>query len=226
MHIFCPECGKHIDVSLEELENQEGHLVCPQCLASIDVDVNLFNGSSQQSTMDVSETTVDEEKGDSDDTLDDSLPPEIPKQTIPPAPPVPKRPPEIPQQPPHIDDVMRYCKQCGAFLREGANFCPRCGKYVRVIPPSFKQQQATTRTVTPPSPPTQTLNQSHYKPPTTVPLPQRNTYSRNSSRNSNKKGSSSKFSIFTLGGCLTFTLVVVALFFIIYVVLAYTSFWS
>ncbi|MBR5030517.1 MAG: zinc ribbon domain-containing protein [Muribaculaceae bacterium] len=224
MHIFCPECGKHIDVSLEELENQEGHLVCPQCLASIDVDVNLFNGNSPQSSTDVSETTIDV-SNDNNDSQENLLPPELPKQTMPPAPPVSKKPPEPPQQPPHIDDVMRYCKQCGAFLKEGANFCPRCGKYVRVIPPSFKQQ-ATTRTVTPPSHPRQTLNQSPYKPPTTVPLPQRNTYSRNSSRNNNKKNSGSKFSIFTLGGCLTFTLVTVALFFIIYIVLAYTNFWS
>ena len=38
MHIFCPNCGKHIDVSIKEIERLEGHYLCPQCLVDIDLE--------------------------------------------------------------------------------------------------------------------------------------------------------------------------------------------
>ena len=56
MHIFCPNCGKHIDVSIQEIEKLEGHYVCPQCLIEIDLegfeqnaaDFDYFDDEAQQ----------------------------------------------------------------------------------------------------------------------------------------------------------------------------------
>lgn len=170
MHIFCTECGKHIDVSLDELENQEGHLVCPQCLAEIDVDVDLFKSSTTAEPM--------------SDNTSNAMPPPPPvgsnksaTVTVPPPPPVTTSrpamvPPPIPKPPAHVDDVMRYCKHCGAFLREGVNFCPKCGKFVRVTPPTYKpalspaqKAAAELRAATPPVKRIPANKQSNYKPP-------------------------------------------------------------
>lgn len=247
MHIFCTECGKHIDVSLEELENQEGHLVCPQCLAEIDVDDDLFKTttpSEYNSDSIGNNDDIDTHQHMSSNNVDASLPP-IP-DIKPSADAIPVIPAPAPvsaaQQQPHVDDVMRVCRFCGAFLREGVNFCPRCGKYVRVAPPAYKPQNspaqqmaAKLRASTPPVRRTPPNKQSTYKPiqeppyqtpPVKQPLRDisnsstaysaRNSASRN---NSSKKKSSKKFSILSIGGCLTLTVVVVALFFILYIVI-------
>lgn len=171
MHIFCTECGKHIDVSLDELENQEGHLVCPQCLAEIDVDVDLFKSS----------TTTEPTSGSTSNVMPPPPPVTANKPANvaagPPPPPITANkpaivPPPVPQRPMHVDDVMRYCKNCGAFLREGVNFCPKCGKYVRVAPPSYRpsltpaqQAAAELRASTPPVHRIPANKQSTYKPP-------------------------------------------------------------
>lgn len=241
MHIFCTECGKHIDVSLEELENQRGHLVCPQCLAEIDVDVDLFNGNSPVMPGD-----------DDDDTTVTSEQQAPPNHTTPP--PVPPTPPTgntqkhdiaaSPAQPPHIDDVMRYCKHCGAFLREGVNFCPKCGKYVRITaPPNYnpqmtaaQQQAARLRASTPPAhrtPPNKKSSYNQPQQPNYQASPVKQQRTPNSSRNSvgqrtysGKKSNGtkpSKFSIHSLGGCLIVTIVAVALFFIIYIIIGVTT---
>ena len=233
MHIFCPECGKHIDVSLEELENQEGHLVCPQCLAEIDVDQNLFNGKA-------TDVLTNDEKPATPSPQPPSLP-------TPPA--LPSTPPPIstqqakqpqtstpPAQPPHIDDVLRYCKHCGAFLREGVNFCPKCGKYVRVSAPPPKpsltpaqQEAARLRANTQPARQVPQNKQSTYKPPQqstyqspTVKQQRYSNSSRNSRNTSNNGSKPSKFSILSVSGCLTATIVAVALFFIIYIIIGVT----
>ena len=242
MHIFCTECGKHIDVSLEELENQRGHLVCPQCLAEIDVDVELFNADSPAMPRDDDDTTVTPER---------QAPP---SHTTPPPAPSTSATGNIHQeddaaaastaQPPHIDDVMRYCKHCGAFLREGVNFCPKCGKYVRVSPPpnfnapmtAAQQGAARLRASTPPAHRTPPNKQSTYKPPQEPNYqasPVKQQRNPNSSRNGTRQRADyskksngtkpSKFSIHSLGGCLTLTIVAVALFFIIFIIIGVTS---
>lgn len=230
MHIFCTECGKHIDVSLEELENQGGHLVCPQCLASIDVDVDLFNGTNPQRPVDpvnIDDPDMIEDIHDSEsvsisesESESESEPPTLPQPATPPAP--PSTTPAA-TQPPHVDDVMRYCRHCGAFLREGINFCPRCGKYVRVAPPNYKQPRMP-RPGTPSTAQATSQNINQLPPPNpSTTVPQHNIPRRSS--NSKKSSSGSKFSIYSVSGCLTLTLVTVALFFIIYIVLAVTLKW-
>lgn len=243
MHIFCTKCGKHIDVSLEELENQNGHLVCPQCLAEIDVDVELFNFNAS--------SVPNEENNEEDTTVAPPQQQEPPSHAKPPVLPVAAHTGDTHQaqsttgsgtttvQPPHIDDVMRYCKHCGAFLREGVNFCPKCGKYVRVTPPPpivkppltpAQQQAAQLRASTPPVKHVHTNKKSTYKPPQGPPYQNtsmgqqrnplnsvRNSGNRRSSKNSDSKRS--KFSIHSIGGCLTLTVVAVAIFFIIYIII-------
>ena len=222
MHIFCPECGKHIDVSLEELENQNGHLVCPQCLAEIDVDMNMFDGKA---------TSVP--AGDEAAATASQHPPSLPTPPAMPSAPPPITTPQAAQppagnvtaQPPHIDDVMRYCKHCGAFLREGVNFCPKCGKYVRVSAPPPKpsltpaQQAARLRAGTPPARQAPQNRQSTYRQPTYQSTPVKQQRKSNSARNRHNGSKPSQFSIMSLGGCLTVTLVAVALFFIIYIII-------
>ncbi len=243
MNIFCTECGKHIDVSLEELENQNGHLVCPQCLAEIDVDSNLFNGKDT-----VMPNSNENDTTSSQQTSSYTKPPALPSAPPSVATPQAEQPPagNSPSRQPHIDDVMRYCKHCGAFLREGVNFCPKCGKYVRVSPPPpssphltpAQQQAAKLRANTPPANHVPANKQSTYKP------PQQPTYQNavrhqrnpiNSVRNDARRRTStisstgkkgtwlSKFDFLSLGGCLTITLITVALFFIIYIIIGVTS---
>lgn len=254
MHIFCTKCGKHIDVSLEELENQEGHLVCPQCLAEIDVDVDLFNGNAPDmpSSEPASESTV----APNAPIEQEQRPPAYskPPEETPSATPASNTPQAATptasgnaSKPPHIDDVMRYCKHCGAFLREGVNFCPKCGKYVRVTapPPAFKppltpaqQEAARLRGSTPPVKRIPANKQSNYQPPQDPTLqdtnmgqqqrnplnPVRNSGNRRSSASNKNSGPKrSKFSIYSIGGCLTLTLVAVALFFIVYIIIGVTS---
>jgi len=229
MHIFCTKCGKHIDVSLEELENQRGHLVCPQCLAEIDVDVDLFNDDA---------TVVPEEKQptQAQQYQQQNTPPAYSSQ----------RPPQFrdnnqtaDKQPDnrqnyHVDDVMRYCKQCGTFLKEGVNFCPKCGKYVRVAPPSLKSQAtpaqqaaAILRANTPPVHKVPANKQPKYRQPQeadyqAMPAKHRNSSSARASRNRQNRKNSwlPSFDIMSLKGCLITTVVVVAVFFIIYMLFA------
>ena len=224
-------------MSLEELENQSGHLVCPQCLAEIDVDVNLFNGNTS-ATPDYDDTTVTPER---QAPPSHTTPPPMPSTAA-----IGNTHQEVdtdnsPAQPPHIDDVMRYCKHCGAFLREGVNFCPKCGKYVRVsAPPNFNapttaaQHEADKLRAS--SPPAQRIppnKQSTYKPPQEpsyqgISVKQQRTYNtaRNGARrrtDSGNKNNNSKFSIHSPGGCLTVTIIAVALFFIIYIIIGMTT---
>lgn len=242
MHIFCTKCGKHIDVSLEELENQSGHLVCPQCLAEIDVDVDLFNGNAPAMPG-----------GDFDDLIvtpcdqGQQKPPANSKSpTMPTEAATGETPPTesstAASQLTHIDDVMRYCKQCGTFLKEGVNFCPKCGKYVRVIaPPHFnqpltpaQQEAAKLRASTTPVKRIPANKQSNYKPPQDPTLQDtpmghqqrnplksvRNSGKRRNTSSKNKGSWFSKFDILSIGGCLTITVVAVVLFFIIYILFA------
>lgn len=249
VHIFCTECGKHIDVSLEELENQSGHLVCPQCLAEIDVDVDLFNGNETNVpvTNDDDNTRQHEQHTTTTPTPSTATASSnLTNLTHQPQPSPSSTPPQWTKQPQHlqqpssqsplhIDDVMRYCKHCGAFLKEGVNFCPKCGKYVRVSPPinlktpaTASQQDATRmRSQTPPNQHIPQNKQSIYRPPQPsyqeTPVKHRNsiTPTRNGTkrRASSNSTQSSKFSILSLGGCLTFTIIAVALFFIVYIII-------
>ncbi len=223
MHIFCTECGKHIDVSLEELENQQGHLVCPQCLAEIDVDVEQFGANATQVPT----------GGEQQQKLTPAPQQAPPSISTPPA--MPATPPPIAKQQAtptsanttqHIDDVLRYCKHCGAFLREGVNFCPKCGKYVRVSAPPAStpsptqaQQAARLKAGTPPEHHAPQNRQSTYRQPTYQSTPVKQQRKSNSARNSRNGSKPSQFSIMSLGGCLTVTIIAVALFFIIYIII-------
>lgn len=240
MHIFCPECGKHIDVSHEELENQKGHLVCPQCLAEIDVEVDLFNDKGTTSQSDFSNnahgtmpTSPPPYSGTpSGNTSSANVNPQPSQHS--------QRSDTSDKEGANIDDVIRYCKHCGAFLREGVNFCPKCGKYVRVSPPSFKQQMtdaqkaaARIRHSTTPVSRIPANIQSNYKEPqepryqaTQVKQGQSTssyrprTTNRSSHSKSTKKNSwLSNFDILSTKGCLIASVVVVILFFIIYFIL-------
>lgn len=230
MHIFCTKCGKHIDVSLEELENQSGHLVCPQCLAEIDVDPDLFNAKAPAVPSDDTTAALATREQEPPSHTPPAMPP-TPRQ--PEAKPGATTPP--PHQPlPHIDDVMRYCKHCGAFLKEGVNFCPKCGKYVRVTAPPPKpsltaaqQEAAKLRASTPPARRVPANKHSTYIPPQYPPHHTSPVKQQQSSRNGNRRRAASKstgsspsrFSIHSIGGCLTLTIVAVALFFIIYIII-------
>ncbi len=221
MHIFCTECGKHIDVSLEELENQEGHLVCPQCLAEIDVDKELFNGKADP--LPKNDQSGDDTPATRQVPSNLATPPELPATPPPIATPQAQHstaastPPPV--KPQHIDDVLRYCKHCGAFLKEGVNFCPKCGKYVRVSPPGSTM---------PPARRTPANSQSTYHPPQ-APSHQasqvkqqrtsRTGAQRRTTRSKNNGSSTSKFSLLSITGCLTATIIAVALFFIIYIII-------
>lgn len=196
--------------------------MCPQCLASIDVDVDLFNGNNPQRPIDP--VNIDDPIA-VDDTNDSSTEPELPDLPQPATPPTPPSPPVTTQpaeQPSHVDDVMRYCRHCGAFLREGINFCPRCGKYVRVAPPSYKPPRPSAAGAHASQATSQSINKLPPPNPSTT-VPPRNTPRKSS--NSKKISSGSKFSIYSVSGCLTLTLVAVALFFIIYIVMAITLKW-
>ncbi len=218
MHLFCPQCGKHIDVSIEEIENLQGHLVCPQCLEAIEVEMK---NKELEVTFDDKPDLI--ENNEAGTTLDN--PPEMPKTTgsaaKPPVPPLPQQPADAKIQPKtqvsHVDDVMRYCKHCGTFLREGANFCPKCGKFVRVAvstqqPSQQAQRQQFNRAPQHSSYTARNTNQQ-YKPPMA-----NNSHRQTGTRKQNKNGKSA-FSIFSISGCLTITIIIVALFFIAYIVM-------
>lgn len=44
----CPNCGKELDVSLEEVTMREGVVVCPQCLSVFDMDGNTRDNDEPQ----------------------------------------------------------------------------------------------------------------------------------------------------------------------------------
>ena len=217
-------------MSLEELENQSGHLVCPQCLAEIDVDPDLFNAKAPAVPSDDTTAALATREQAQPSHTPPAMPP-TPRQ--PEAKPGATTPP--PHQPlPHIDDVMRYCKHCGAFLKEGVNFCPKCGKYVRVTAPPPKpsltaaqQEAAKLRASTPPARRVPANKHSTYIPPQYPPHHTSPVKQQQSSRNGNRRRAASKstgsspsrFSIHSIGGCLTLTIVAVALFFIIYIII-------
>jgi len=215
VHLFCPECGKHIDVSLEEIDKQHGHLVCPQCLASIEVEVKGNN-------IDFHDKIDD--KGTNNINVTPVVPTQVdePEQVNKPTATQPVNQPVQQQQVQHVDDVLRYCKKCGAFLREGANFCPKCGEFVKVTPPKYKGLTSKPPKYTPSNSANRNLFPPHHQ------NQQQNTNMATTQRNYAKSKTTSKArdnkansGIFSIGGCLTLTLITVALFFIAYIVMGY-----
>ena len=217
MHIFCPNCGKHIDVSIKEIERLEGHYLCPQCL--VDIDLEGF----EQNTRD-----FDYQDYDNEETAQSQPAPSVKSvpepETRPTAtPPAYKAPePAAPAPAPHKDDVIRYCKRCGAFLRQGVSYCPKCGNYVKVKPPTYRGtgSQATAgaaSTMRQPQPYPSNAARPVYPPRQRVRPPMASkTRKPSSSKNNINPGQSSK-GIFSLLGCITLTVIVVALFFIVYI---------
>ena len=138
MHIFCPNCGKHIDVSIQEIEKLEGHYVCPQCLSEIDLegfeqnaaDFDYFDDEAQQDGY--VKDPVQQEPAQP--MASDNSAPAVSTTTQPPA----YKPAASNDNQQYRDDVIRYCKYCGTFLRKGINYCPKCGKYVKVQPPAYQ----------------------------------------------------------------------------------------
>ena len=214
MHLFCPECGKHIDVSIEEIENLQGHLVCPQCLEAIEVEVK---NKELEVTFDDNNDLPKQDEAATMHNSPPAIPPMPTTNSQPTAPPLPQPKAETKQQVTHVDDVMRYCKHCGTFLREGANFCPKCGKFVRVAVNSQNQRpQATRQQYSRPqqysAPSSRNTNQQY------TPSMATNSRKPTGNRRQDKKGNK-PFSIFSIGGCLTITIIAVALFFIAYIVM-------
>lgn len=217
MHIFCPNCGKHIDVSIQEIEKLEGRYVCPQCLTELALELETSKKDlplndevapvEKQTKTDApridqpSTSTHNNSSSDSHDNDVTAKPTADKSQEA-----------ETPPQPnTHVDDVIRYCRKCGSFLKEGANFCPKCGNFVRVRPPKYQSKKTTA-----PPPYTKNSQQNNQGKTTPSKQPMAAKKTKASSRPSNG-GNKSQFSILSIGGCLAFTLIVVALFFIVYI---------
>jgi predicted RNA-binding Zn-ribbon protein involved in translation (DUF1610 family) len=216
VHIFCPTCGKHIDVSISEIEKLEGHYVCPQCLSEINLE-GFEQAHNDQDYLD------DEELGSQDYAPKNEVNESTAAPDVKTADKATAQPPAYKPQTQHRDDVMRYCKNCGAFLKKGVNFCPKCGQFVKVTPQVAPQ-------VAPPS----------YQRPSSRPPKYARNYASNSqtndprnkirppmasskrkpiknNRQNNDKGQAK--GIFSIPGCLVFTVIAVAIFFILYVLL-------
>lgn len=221
MHIFCPHCGKHIDVSTSEIEKLEGHYVCPQCLYDIELD------GFEQDVPDLEPLDNEENEqqqpaslGFNDDGKSNAqqqaltVSTETKPAVVPPA----YKPASQPQP---ADDVMRYCKFCGAFLRQGVNFCPKCGRYAKVVPPSYRGNNPAAAQGNR----NNAFNQQQgYR--QQQPVDQRNrvrqpmaskTRTPGKSKVKTPNNKSWDSGIFSIMGCLTFTIIVVAIFFIIYI---------
>ncbi len=228
MHIFCPNCGKHIDVSASEIEKLEGHYVCPQCLS----EINLEGFEHDDHYMDYIEDDIDQQ----DYASQSQEVPELPKEdtgarqavkpTSKPTTPPPSRNQHAPTtaQQGATDQVLRYCKKCGAFLRQGVSYCPKCGNYVKVAPPTYRGTTTSTSTTAPAA--SRPLNRGNNAS-TQSPYPRnrQNNPMSNKSRSSsssrkanNSTGQEASRGIFSIAGCLTFTIIVVALFFILYII--------
>lgn len=209
MHLFCPACGKHIDVSIEEIENLQGQLVCPQCLESIEVNMPSKDSSNDDS--------VDIYNVGSDDNVpphySSTTPPASEQIKAPPLPPSTTAQAQPPSVPKHTDAVMRYCKKCGAFLREGANFCPKCGSFVKVVPPPHRPAQ------TAPPPYRTTTPSTNIQPSTSRHMATSSRKNTHSSKNFKQNSNNNKFSIYSTSGCFIITLIAVAIFFIAYIVM-------
>ena len=226
MHIFCPNCGKHIDVSASEIEKLEGHYVCPQCLS----EINLEGFEHDDHYMDYIEDDIDQQ----DYASQSQEVPELPKedtgaqQAVKPAskpttPPLSRNQhaPTTAQQG-ATDQVLRYCKNCGAFLRQGVSYCPKCGNYVKVAPPTYRGTTTSTTAPAASRPLNRGNNASTQSP---YPRNRQNNPMSNKSRSSsssrkanNSTGQEASRGIFSIAGCLTFTIIVVALFFILYII--------
>ena len=230
MHIFCPNCGKHIDVSASEIEKLEGHYVCPQCLS----EINLEGFEHDDHYKDYIDDDIDQQDYASQSQEVPELPKEDPKedtgaqQAVKPASkpttPAPSRnqhTPTIAQQG-ATDQVLRYCKKCGAFLRQGVSYCPKCGNYVKVAPPTYRGTTTSTTAPAASRPLNRGNNASTQSP---YPRNRQNNPMSNKSRSSsssrkanNSTGQEASRGIFSIAGCLTFTIIVVALFFILYII--------
>lgn len=229
MHIFCPNCGKHIDVSASEIEKLEGHYVCPQCLS----EINLEGFEHDDHYMDYIEDDIDQQDYASQSQEVPELPKEDPKedtgarQAVKPASKPTTPPPSRNQHTPTTaqqgatDQVLRYCKKCGAFLRQGVSYCPKCGNYVKVAPPTYRGTTSTTAPAA--SRPLNRGNNASTQSP--YPRNRQNNPMSNKSRSSsssrkanNSTGQEASRGIFSIAGCLTFTIIVVALFFILYII--------
>lgn len=226
MHIFCPNCGKHIDVSASEIEKLEGHYVCPQCLS----EINLEGFEHDDHYKDYIEDDIDQQ----DYASQSQEVPELPKedtgarQAVKPASnpttPLPSRNQHAPTtaQQGATDQVLRYCKKCGAFLRQGVSYCPKCGNYVKVAPPTYRGTTTSTTAPAASRPLNRGNNASTQSP---YPRNRQNNPMSNKSRSSsssrkanNSTGQEASRGIFSIAGCLTFTIIVVALFFILYII--------
>lgn len=219
MHIFCPHCGKHIDVSTSEIEKLEGHYVCPQCLYDIELD-GFEQDVPDLEPLDDEENEQQPSLGFNDDGKSNAQQQALTTSTetkpavVPPA----YKPASQPQP---ADDVMRYCKFCGAFLRQGVNFCPKCGRYAKVVPPSYRGNNSAAAQGNR----NNAFNQQQgYR--QQQPVDQRNrvrqpmaskTRTPGKSKVKTPNNKSWDSGIFSIMGCLTFTIIVVAIFFIIYI---------
>ena len=124
--------------------------------------------------------------------------------------------PAPPQMPQPVDNVMRYCKYCGAFLRQGVSYCPKCGRYAKVIPPTYRPQQAVTRNASYQQPVYRQQQPADSRNRVRQPMASK-TRTPGKSKVKPRDNKTWDSGIFSIMGCLTFTIIVVAIFFIIYI---------
>ena len=120
------------------------------------------------------------------------------------------------------DDVMRYCKNCGTFLRKGINYCPKCGKYVKVQPPAYQGPRTplpSPHSHPSPLPSHPSSGNYNYDYRNRVRQPMASSTRKPSKSNRNRSDNETPKGIFSIGGCITFTIIVVAIFFIVYILL-------
>ena len=193
--------------------------MCPQCLSEINLE-GFERAADDRDYLDDEELGQNDytrEGSEADDKKNNDTQPTASNAKTTAQPPAYK-PQANTKQP--TDDVLRYCKSCGTFLRKGVNFCPKCGKYVKVAPPTYQptksQQVGYKQQNTRPN-----ANYGQYNDPRNRVRPPMANKVRKPSQskryNPNEKGKPT--GIFSIMGCLIFTVIVVALFFILYIVL-------
>ncbi len=224
MNIFCPHCGKHIDVSINEIEKLEGHYVCPQCLYDIELEGFEQIKPELDSLDGVDNKQEEQVDGNSNDKINtDSQ--QAPPTTVndkPAAVPPAYNPASQQQSQSAADAVMRYCKYCGAFLRQGVNFCPKCGRFAKVAPPSYRGNTNVApqgnRNNAINQPPLGYGQQQPVDPRNRVRQPMASNTRKPANKKQKKSNKSWDSGIFSIMGCLTFTIIIVAIFFILYIV--------
>lgn len=191
--------------------------MCPQCLSDIDLD-GFEQVASNNDYHEDDEETIDSRLPQDDNTVAAAQASTAEQHS--PSSTQATQPPAYNNEKQHTDDVMRYCKNCGTFLRQGVNFCPKCGKYVKVVAPPAYQGSAHASKQPPKysrpaaGKPSQPNTKNHRN---RVNSQHMATNTRKPSKTTSKNDNNRPKGILAIPGCLIFTVIIVALFFIVYI---------